>query len=135
LAGNFDYCPKSRVVTELAPDETDVMSMNGWQFSSRPRTPYRPSFKVKLSGMRWYLNSAGTALDVTTNPTINAGRLLNFYKLNRKWDTFSFPHEYLGIIICRFKDPVNIPAAIPDSGGLIEAFEVNLIQHNASWTI
>jgi hypothetical protein len=84
--------------------------------------------------MRWYLNTAGTALDLTTNPTRNAGRLLNFYKSNRTWDVFTFQHEYMGVIVCRFEKPVTIPEGLPNSGGLIGEFEVNLIQHNTSWT-
>lgn len=134
MAGTFDFCTTSRVVTEVPPEEPSVMNMNGWPFTPKPKVPYRPSFKVVLHGLKWYLNGPGTALDVTTNPTKNAGRLLNFYKTNRLWDTFTLNHEYLGNIICRFEKPLTLPAGLPESGGLLEAVEVTLIQHNPAWS-
>lgn len=133
MAGTFDFCPNSKVVVEIPPDEPGVATMNGWEFRPRPKVPYRPTFKITLHGMRWYLNSAGTALDVTTNPTLNAGRLLNFYKSNRTWDVFTFNHEYLGSLVVRFNKPVSIPPAEGESKGLIKAFEVELIQNNPAW--
>jgi hypothetical protein len=131
MAGTFDFCPKSRVAEEIPPDEADVMSLNGWVFHPRAKIPYRPTFKVTLYGLRWYLVGAG--LDLTTNPTLNAGRLLNFYIGNRKFGTFDFNHEYRGNIICQFDKPVTIPAAEPDSGGLVKPFDVTLVQYNSAW--
>jgi hypothetical protein len=81
--------------------------------------------------MRWRLS--GSALDTSTDPTMNAGRLLNFYKQNRTWDTFTYNHEYLGSITCRFADPVQIPKAITNSNGLIPDFEITLIHHNPGY--
>jgi hypothetical protein len=133
VAGTFDFAPNSHVAEELPPEEQDAVSMNGWEFTSKPNTPYRAKFKLTMSGMRWRKNTAGTALDVATDPTTNAGRLLNFYKANRKWDKFIYPHEYLGNITCRFAEPVQIPKAMPDSNGLIPDFEITLIHHNPSF--
>lgn len=133
MSGTFDFCTGSRVVTEIPPDEPGGTDMNGWMFTSKPKVPYRPSFTVKLYGLRWYLNSSGTALDVTTNPTNNAGRLREFYRTNRRFGVFAFNHEYLGSILCQFNKRVEIPAALPDSGGLIDNFEVELIQYNPAW--
>ncbi|AGH48894.1 hypothetical protein G432_05835 [Sphingomonas sp. MM-1] len=61
---------------------------------------------------------------------MNAGQLLNFYKQNRMWDTFTYHHEYLGPLTVRFAEPVNIPKAIGNSNGLIQNFGVILIHHN-----
>lgn len=134
MAGTFDFCVATRVAEELPPEETSITSMNGWQYSSKPKTPYRPSFKVTLHGLRWYLNAGGNALDLTTNLDKNAGRLLQFYKARRMWDTFTYNHEYLGAITVRFEKPVTIPAALPNSRGLIAPLEIQLVQHNPSWT-
>lgn len=133
MAGTFDFAPNSRVAEEIPPEEPNVVSFNGWDFTAKPAVPYRARFKLTLSGMRWILNPAGTALDVATDPTRNAGRLLNFYKANRTWDTFSFDHEYLGLITCRFGDPVLIPKALTNSNGLVPDFEISLIHHNPSF--
>lgn len=131
MAGSFNFCPDSHVAVEIPPEETSVVSFNGWDFRAKPGIPYRPRFRLRLGGMRWYLS--GTALDVATNPTLNAGRLLNFYKSNRTWDTFSYQHEYLGLITCRFAEPVNIPEAEPNSNGLIKDFDTVLIHHNPGY--
>lgn len=133
MAGTFDFVPNSHVAEEIAPEEKQATSMNGWDFTAKPNVPYRARFRLTLSGMRWYKNAADNALDVTTNPTENAGRLRNFYLQNRTWDTFTYNHEFLGPITVRFAEPVNIPKAMANSFGLIPDFEVMLLHHNPSF--
>ena len=128
MSGTFDFCSKSRVAVEMAPDTGSPIDMNGWEFTARPNVPYRRKFVITLSGLRWYLGNG--QLDLTTNPEYNAGRLLAFYAQNQMWDVFAYNHEYLGNIICRFSAPVNIPKGIPSSQGKIDAFDVNLIHYN-----
>lgn len=130
MAGIFDFAPDTHVAEELAPEEKPATSMNGWDFTSKPNTPYRARFKLTMSGMYWRMNDAGTALDITTEPQTNAGRLLAFYKQNRTWDNFTYHHEYLGALTVRFAEPVNIPKATADSFGLVPDFEITLIHHN-----
>jgi hypothetical protein len=131
---DFDFVPNSHVAVEIAPDEQNVVSMNGWEFTSRPSTPYRRKFRLKMGGLYWRMNEAGTALDVLTDPTTNAGRLLNFYVAHRRWKSFTYQHEYLGLITCRFADGgLAIPEAILNSGGLVPEFELVLIHHNPSY--
>ena len=133
MAGVFDFAPNTHVAEEIPPEEAAAVSMNGWEFTARPATPYRRKFRLTISGMKWYLNAAQNALDVTTNPTQNAGRLLQFYQARRKWDTFTYNHEYLGPITCRFDQPVTIPKAIANSSGLVPDFEIILIHHNPGY--
>ena len=134
MAGTFDFCDNSRVVQELPPEEPSAMSFNGWEFTSKPAVPYRRTFSVVLTGMRWYVREDGQGLDVTTDPKHNAGRLLDFYRANRRWDVFAFNHEYLGNIICKFAVPVTVPKSIPDSFGRIEDFEVRLLHYNPAFS-
>lgn len=131
MPGAFDFAPNSHFAVEIPPDEPTVVSFNGWDFSAKPSVPYRAKFRLVLSGMRWYIS--GGALDVTTNPTMNAGRLLNFYKTNRRYGTFTYAHEYLGTITCRFAEPLQLAPALTNSNGLIESAEVMLIHHNPSY--
>jgi len=133
LSGTFDFCDTSRVIQEIPPEPTNMPTFNGWEFSSKPQNPYRRTFTCKLHGLRWYLNSAGSALDVTTNPKFNAGRLLDFYRANQTWDTFTLVHEYLGTLQVKFKAPVVIPPAISNSDGLVPEFELQLIHSNPSY--
>lgn len=129
---NFDFCLKSRVAEIIAPDEPVVRDYNGWDYNPKPPLPYRRKFKVTLEGLRWYFATNGT-MDYTTNPQYNAGALEQFYELHRKYKPFNFVHERLGTLELRFDAPVSVPKAIPDSGGLIEAFEVQMIHHNPSY--
>lgn len=133
MSGVWDFCPKYMVPRTVAPPaQGKGMSMNGWFFSSKPNVPFQKSFVVKLQGMYWRLGSNGL-YDPYIDPCYNARRLELFYEQNGCWDNFEFPHPHLGVITCRFKEPLEIPVAIPNSGGLIDAFEVQLIHHNPGY--
>ncbi|WP_156930375.1 hypothetical protein [Sphingomonas jaspsi] len=111
------------------PAQGKAVSFNGWQFSSRPTVPYQKVFVLKLQGMRWYLQDNGM-FNMSVDPHFNARRLELFYEENGTWDNFDFPHPHLGMLRCRFKEPVEIPAAVPNSNGFIDAFEITLVHHN-----
>lgn len=130
MSGTFDFCPKSHVWEEIAPDELSVVSFRGWEATSKPAVPFRPKYKLTLHGLRWYLNAGGTAFDTTTNPTHNAARLRAFYIANRQWDSFNYTHETLGAMVVRFAAPALPPPALANSGGLLGPFEVTVIQKN-----
>lgn len=133
VLGTFDFAPGTTVWEEMQPPETAVVSFRGWDFTAKPSTPYRPNYKLSLRGMRWYLNAAGTALDLTTNPHTNAGRLRAFYIANRTWASFYYTHEVLGTALYKFVSPVQIPPALVNSGGLIDTFEVMIVQVNPGY--
>lgn len=130
---DFNFCRKTRVAETIAPEETTIKDFNGWDYTPRPTLPYRRKFKVTLDGLRWYFNSNGT-IDYVTNPEYNAGVLESFYSAHRKHKPFNYQHEWLGLLELRFENPVNIPKAIPNSGGLIESFELMMIHHNPTYT-
>lgn len=133
MAGTWDFCPNSMVAQEIPPEPTKATSFNGWEFTSRPSVPYRRTFKVKIHGLRWYMNDAMTVLDKVTDPTHNAGRLLDFYRERQTWDTFTYPHQYLGNITCKFHQPLVVPPGMEDSNGLVPEFEIMLIHHNPGY--
>lgn len=124
----FDFCPNTRVVEEVSPEEISPIKFNGWESTIRPTEPYQRTFKVTLEGLRWYLGPK--ALDEATNPEINVGRLLSFYRRHRQYKPFWLHHEYLGPIQCRFKSAVNVQKALPNSGGLVDQVEITMIHHN-----
>jgi hypothetical protein len=127
----FDFCENSRVIKELAPQESEGINLNGWDYNPKPNLPYQRSFMVTLYGMRWYLDSSGLIL--TTDAGKNVGRLLQFYREHRKYRPFLLHHEYLGAIECRFKQPVNPNEASPNSDGLVEKVEIEMIHHNPGY--
>lgn len=133
MAGTFDFCP-DRLVPRTRPPASPGrgMSMNGWFFSARPNVPYQKTFVVKLHGLTWYTQPNGL-FDADTNPGFNARRLELFYEQNGTWDNFAFDHPHLGTLQCRFAEPVEVPEGAPNAGGLIEAFEITLIEHNPGY--
>ena len=130
---NFDFCEESRVAEMIAPQEPEVKDFNGWVYNPTPTLPFRPTFKVTLEGLRWYLKPCGSRLDLITDRNRNAGRLQDFYRRHRQHVPFDFEHEYMGTIEVRFASPVNVPKGIKDSGGLIEPLELTMILHNATY--
>ena len=133
MAGTFDFCPNRQVPTLIPPEPMKGMSMNGWTFTSRPKVPYCPQYKVVLHGLRWYLQPNGL-FDAATNPTFNARRLEQFYQDHELWDPFSWVHPHKGNLTVRFNSAVQIPAGQTNSGGLIEALEITLIEHNPGFS-
>jgi hypothetical protein len=129
----FDFCDDARVIEEIPPEEQTVTSMNGWDFSAKPKVPYRREFAVKLYGLIWYLNATGAYLDEATDTKHNVGKLLKFYRDHRMWDSFLINHEYLGQIRVRFNKPLRIPAGIPNAGGKLDELEVSLIEHSPTY--
>lgn len=75
-----------------------------------------------------------TPLDPLTLPQRNVARALEFYQLHRLWDSFQIKHEYLGLIRVRFSKPLRIIAAHPDSGGLCDPVEIELVEHSPVYT-
>jgi hypothetical protein len=128
VSGTFDFCPDRLVPRTKPPEAQKGMSMNGWFFSARPTVPYQRAFAVKLQGLVWYLQASGL-YDITTNPQFNARRLELFYEQNGTWDHFDWQHPHLGLI----KEPVEVPEGVPNSGGLVEAFDIQLIHHNPGY--
>lgn len=133
MSGTFEYCPDSLVPELIPPDPVQGVSMNGWAFTSRPTVPYQRRFKVTLHGLRWYLNSDGS-FDTWTNVTGNARSLELFYQANGVWDNFYWTHPHLGTLRCRFSSPLQLPPGVPGSNGLLEAVEVNLIEHSPGFS-
>ena len=129
---NFGFCPDTRVAEVIAPDEPTVKDMNGWDYAPTPVLPYRRNFKITLEGLRWYFNSDGT-IDLATNPELNAGVLEAFYTDHRLFKPFNYDHEWLGTLEMRFKNPLSVPKALPNSNGLIEAIDFMAIHHNPSY--
>lgn len=127
----FDFAPNSHVAVEKAPEDSSVVTFNGWEFTARPAVPYQRRFILKMNGMYWRLS--GGALDIVTEPTTNVGTLLAFWRTHRRWKSFTYPHEYLGNLDCRFAAPVEVLEALPESGGLAPPFEITLIHHNPSY--
>lgn len=123
----FTFAPNSKVPETLTRETSNTVTMNGWLFSARPTSPMQRRFRLVVHGLRWYLNTDDT-YDATTNPTINARALENFYSAHEMWDPFIFPHPHLGNLVVKFAAPLNVPAGQKDGGGLLEPLEIMLVE-------
>jgi hypothetical protein len=86
-------------------------------------------FRVRLHGLRWYLNPANDLYDSTTDPTINAHALELFYQDKEMWKPFTWTHPHIGELTVRFAAPVSVPAASPNSDGrILEPLEITLVE-------
>lgn len=128
----FDFAPDSMVPETLPPEPTQVISLNGWNFSARPTVPYAKRFDVELHGIRWYLDEDGL-YDDSTNPTMNARALELFYERHGTWKAFNWTHPHLGELEVRFVSALKVPKAMPNSGGLVEKFTMSLIHNNPGY--
>lgn len=126
----FNFCPNSLVPERIAPAPQSGLSMNGWEFTSRPAVPFRPRYKLTLYGLRWHLDAESRFFDELTDYEHNARALENFYSEHQTWKEFLWVHPHIGSMVCKFAEKLDIPAGIPNSGGLIEKVEVNLIESN-----
>lgn len=133
MAGTWDFVPNGLVVENTPPEQQGNIQFNGWTFSAKPVVPYQMGFLVTLHGLQWFLQSNGL-YDDTTSPTINARRFEEFVQSHGVWSPFTFPHPHLGSQQVRFRNLPKIPKAIENSNGVIEAFEVELIQHNPGYS-
>ena len=46
----------------------------------------------------------------------------------------NYDHEWLGTLELRFKNPLSVPKALPNSGGLLDTLEVMAIHHNPTYS-
>lgn len=131
----FNFCPDSQVPETLTRENTSVMSLGGWQFTARPTTPFQRRFKLTLHGLRWFLDERNDAYDEVTDPKLNARLLELFYQEHEMWKPFEWFHPHIPYkpLACRFQSPLNVPAALENSDGLIGALEVNFVEHNAGF--
>lgn len=130
----FDFCPNSQVPETLPREQGSVMTMGGWTFSSKPTTPFVKTIRLTLHGVQWFLDG-DDYYDFAEQPTINARRLEMFYERHELWNPFFWTHPHTGIQqLYRFKTMLAVPKALPNSNGLIEALEVQLMEHNPGYS-
>lgn len=129
----FNFSPGRLVPETMPPEPMTGMTMNGWSFSSRPNVPYQRRFRLKLYGLRWYLDPVTDFYDATINPNFNANNLEQFYSRHQTWNPFSFTHPHLGALTVRFAQAVQVPPSPEGSNGWLEAVEVMMIHHNPGY--
>lgn len=100
---------------------------NGYVFASQPSGPPQRIFKLNMEGMRWDRLPAG-GYNIAVNGLLNLGRLDDFYRQVECWKPFIWQHPIEGPLLVRFYKPLNIPKQIKGGNGVVDAFEVELIE-------
>lgn len=131
----FNFCPNSLVPEMLPREQSQIMSLGGWSFSSKPTVPFVKTYRLTLYGLYWFLDEYDRFNPAVT-PEINARALELFYERHELWRPFLWTHPHIGSQAeYRFKNIVTVPKALPNSNGLVDALEVQLIEHNPGYTL
>lgn len=100
---------------------------NSYLYTEGPTAPDQRVFTLSFPLLKYFLNSGG-AIDATIQPTLNMKALENFYLEHKMWKTFVYPHPVHGNLNVKFNKPLKVPAGIPDGGGAVGAFSLELIE-------
>lgn len=100
---------------------------NSYTYAEGPTSPDQRIFTLSFPMLKYYTDSGGV-VDATINPTLNMLALENFYLEHKMWKTFVYPHPVRGNLNVRFNKPLKVPAGIPDGGGAVGAFSIELIE-------
>jgi hypothetical protein len=117
-------------VETLYPDSTVRAQFgNSYQFAAPPDSPDQRIFKLYFTGFKYFVQSDGVSVDLTTSEYINnVGALEVFYQSKRLYGTFIYPHPAIGNVTVRFSKPLQIPKGVASGNGLVEDFIVELIE-------
>lgn len=88
---------------------TSIQLGNGYEFTSKPRSPILKEFTLTFTGYRYYFDENGN-VDYETNANKdNGGALCRFYESVQTYDTFIYQDEQFGNVPVRFKEPLEPP--------------------------
>lgn len=122
----FDF-PLHVVEDQYPESSATVRFGGGYQFASKPRGPDQITFKLSFDAM-WFYESSPGVVDATVNPKINMQVLIDFYEAHRLYQPFIYPHPTRGNVVVRFAKPLAVPKGVKKGNGVLEAFQVELIQ-------
>ena len=126
---DFDNFMLHRCQREPQSQGMKVQLGGGYSFATDGAYPLIHLLRLKFTGYKWYTQADGKTLDYETNKNINnLGALYNFYKDKLQYKTFTYQDEVLGLINVRFDQPLIPPFGLKRGNGVVEDFEVQLIQ-------
>lgn len=125
---SFDNFMKHKVSTKYYTTGFSVDLGGGYSFATDGKAPPIRELTLDFTGYKWYVDNERN-IDTETNKDINnMGALRDFYLSHLTHKTFYYKHPSDGEIVVRFKEPLSIPKAKPDSGGVVEDFQITLIE-------
>jgi len=118
---------KHHMVEEYPDNSVRMQYGKGYEFASKPRAPTQVILHLYFEGMRWFLTEETGVPEITSYPTFNMKKLIEFYETHGCYEVFTYPHPWRGTINVRFHKPLQVPKALKYGRGLTEPFEVWLI--------
>lgn len=115
--------------TQYPKSGSEVQFGKGWTFTSAPSQPFSREFTLTFRGMTYY-ESTDPAVRVksTVYPGNNMSTMETFYQRHELWKEFWFYHPTYGYTKCRFKEPLKVPKGLPGRGGMVDEFNVVLVE-------
>ena len=98
-----------------------------YTFTAEPDAPDQRLFKLTFDGMQFFTDGNGD-LEDTTHLETNMYRMINFYKAHKLHTTFNYTHPVHGVLVVKFNKPLPEPKGIKAGNGVLEGFEVELIE-------
>lgn len=116
-----------RFSTSYPVSGTRIQLGRSYQFDAPPEAPDQRIFKLKLQGMKYFVDGLGV-LDTLNYPERNMGNLEAFYNAHKLAKPFHLGHPLYGMVKVKFNKPFQIPEGIAGGDGAIPEFEVELIE-------
>lgn len=113
--------------TKYPESGTRIQLGNSYTFTAPPPAPDQRIFRLTLGGMQYFVNENGT-INTTTSASRNMAVLEAFYNEHKLYLPFDFIHPVSGLVVCKFNRPLEIPQGMPGGNGVLESFELELLE-------
>jgi len=120
-------CTHFTFSTRYPESGTRIQFGNSYAFDAGPTAPDQRVFTLTLAGMIYFLDSSDD-LEIYEQPWRNMAVLEAFYNEHKRYKSFDFDHPVYGTLKCKFNRPLEIPEGIPNGGGVLDEFTVELIE-------
>lgn len=116
-----------KFATEYPESGQRMQLGNSYQFDVLPEAPDQRIFTLTLRGMA-YFTDANDVISTLLSPWRNMKVLEDFYNTHKRAKVFDLAHPVYGTVKCKFAEPLTIPSGIDGGSGVLEDFEVKLIE-------
>lgn len=113
--------------TKYPQSGTRVQLGKSYQFDAPPKAPDQRMFVLTIMGLQYFTDSQGQ-LDLLVHPERNVAVLDQFYQDHKTAFPFLFNHPVYGEVTVKFSRPLEIPRGIIGGEGVVETFDVELLE-------
>lgn len=115
--------------TETVNPDTGFRGKFGGSYlvTSPPDSPDQREFKLGFTGMQFFVDGTGV-VEIVTEVQRNMKVMIDFYILHKLHLSFNYIHPVYGQVVVKFNQPLPEPKGIKGGLGVIEDFEVTLIE-------